>query len=333
MLRRVFIRDAGIVLSGMFICASLLIHSKNSKMKEKRQYDVIIIGGSYSGLAAAMALGRALRNVLIIDAGDACNKQTPQSHNFLTNDGRGPTEIAAVARQQVQLYSTVDFLNASATAARIIQGGFEVQIASGETFTARKIVVATGIKDVLPDIPGFAECWGISVLHCPYCHGYEVRHQKTGILANGDAGFDFATLISNWTDDLTLYTNGNSTLTDHQTSKLEQHKINVMESNIKHLEHRDGYLNNIAFKDGIIAAVTALYAKVPFIQHSPIPQSLGCEFTPEGYIKVDPMQKTTLPGVFACGDNSSRMRTVANAVGAGTTTGMMLNKELIDEDF
>jgi thioredoxin reductase len=314
----------------MFIRGPLLIYSKNSKMKEKRQYDVIIIGGSYSGLAAGMALGRALRDVLIIDAGNPCNKQTPHSHNFLTNDGRTPGDITNIAKQQVQAYPTIDFLNASATAASKIQNGFEVQIASGETFTARKLVVATGIKDVLPDIPGFAECWGISVLHCPYCHGYEVRHKQTGILANGDNGYEFATLIANWTNDLTLYADGKSTLTDQQTAKLNQHNINIVDTEIAALQHSNGYVKNIIFKDGTTASVTALYAKIPFSQ---IPQSLGCEFTLEGYIKVDAIQKTTVSGVFACGDNSSRLRTVASAVAAGTTTGMMLNGELIKEYF
>jgi thioredoxin reductase len=333
MIRRGFIRQTGIVLSGMFIPGPLFIHSKNSKMKAKREYDVIIIGGSYSGLAAGMALVRALREVLIIDAGNPCNKQTPHSHNFLTNDGRTPGDITNIATQQVQAYPTIDFLNASATSASKIQNGFEVQIESGEVFTARRIVHATGIKDVLPDIPGFAECWGISVLHCPYCHGYEVRHQTTGILTNGDNGYDFATLISNWTNDLTLYTNGKSTLTDQQTAKLNQHNINIVETEIAALQHSNGYMKNIIFKDGTTASVTALYAKIPFVQHSQIPQSLGCELTPEGYIKVDAMQKTTVPGVFACGDNSSRMRTVANAVATGTTTGMVLNRELIDENF
>lgn len=171
------------------------------------------------------------------------------------------------------------------------------------------------------------------MLHCPYCHGYEVRHQTTGILTNGDNGYDFATLISNWTNDLTLYTNGKSTLTDQQTAKLNQHNINIVETEIAALQHSNGYMKNIIFKDGTTASVTALYAKIPFVQHSQIPQSLGCELTPEGYIKVDAMQKTTVPGVFACGDNSSRMRTVANAVATGTTTGMVLNRELIDENF
>ncbi|MBK7873144.1 MAG: NAD(P)/FAD-dependent oxidoreductase [Saprospiraceae bacterium] len=302
-------------------------------MKTNNQYDVIIIGGSYSGLAAGMALGRALRKILIIDSGNPCNKQTPYSHNFLTNDGKTPKEIASLARQQVQMYDTIEFFDGLVTIGIKTEDGFEVQVQTGEKFSTKKLVLATGIKDVMPDIPGFAECWGISVLHCPYCHGYEVRHQKTGILANGDAGFELASLISNWTNDLTLYTNGKSTLTEQQRAKLQKHSINVTETEIVRLEYKSGYIENIIFKNGKKAPLKALYARLPFVQHSTIPQSLGCEITPEGYIKIDASQRTTIRGVFACGDNSTRMRTVANAVSMGTTTGLMVNKELIEEEF
>ena len=128
-------------------------------MKQDKQYDVIIVGGSYAGLAAGMALGRALRKVLIIDGGNPCNKQTPQSHNFLTNDGKTPKAIASLAKKQVRMYGSVSFLDAIVTAGSNAQNGFKIQIKSGETFTAKKLVFATGDKDIIPDIPGFAECW------------------------------------------------------------------------------------------------------------------------------------------------------------------------------
>jgi thioredoxin reductase len=194
-------------------------------------------------------------------------------------------------------------------------------------------VFATGIKDIMPDISWFSECWGISVMHCPYCHGYEVKSQKTGIIGNGDDGFALSLLISHWTADLTLYTNGKSTLSAHQAAQLEKHYIPIAEAPIERLEHQKGYLRNVHFKDGSQSPDKVLYARRPFVQHCDIPQSLGCELTAEGYIKVDASQKTTVEGVFACGDNTSRMRTVANAVAMGTTTGMMVNKELIEEVF
>lgn len=307
--------------------------SKSNRMNLENKYDVIIVGGSYSGLAAGMALGRALRKVLIIDSGNPCNKQTPHSHNFLTNDGKTPKEIAGLARHQLAIYSSVSFLDALVTTVGKTEIGFEIQTAAGEKFTARKLVFATGIKDIMPNIPGFTECWGISVLHCPYCHGYEVRNQKTGILANGDAGFELGSLISNWTNDLTLYTNGKSSLTAEQTVKLKKHNIKIVEAEFNQIEHKDGYIENIIFKDRSKMPLKALYARLPFAQHSTIPQSLGCELTNEGYIKTDLSQKTTMQGIYACGDNVSKMRTVANAVSMGTTTGLMVNKELIEETF
>ncbi|WP_339785951.1 NAD(P)/FAD-dependent oxidoreductase [uncultured Imperialibacter sp.] len=297
------------------------------------KHDVIIVGGSYAGLAAGLALGRALRKVLIIDSGKPCNRQTPHSHNFLTQDGTTPAEIASIAKQQVLTYDTVSFLNDRVQSARKLESGFEVFVPSGESFTARKLVFATGIKDVMPEIPGFKESWGKSVLHCPYCHGYEVRGQKTGILANGDSGYEFCMLIANWTSDLTLYTNGSSTLTREQTARLQAHQISIVEDEIEQLEHTNGYLNSLRFKTGKAELVTALYARLPFQQHCDIPQQLGCELGEEGYIKVDAAQKTSVPGVYACGDNITRMRTVANAVSMGTTTGLMVNKELVEEEF
>jgi thioredoxin reductase len=302
-------------------------------MKKKRQYDVIIVGGSYAGLSAAMALGRALRDVLIIDSAKPCNKQTPHSHNFLTNDGKTPKEIASIAKQQVRMYESVSFVNGIAAAGKKNAKGFEIRLETGETFTSKKLVFASGIKDLMPDIPGFAESWGISVLHCPYCHGYEVRHQKTGIFANGDVAFELATLISNWTRDLTVYTNGKSTLSKEQKAKLDKHQIAVIETGIVRLENKNGYIQNILFKDGTKAQVKALYARLPFVQHSAIPVALGCELTNEGYLKIDTAQRTTVSGVYACGDNASRMRTVANAVSMGTTTALMLNKEMVEEVF
>ncbi|MEO5999175.1 MAG: NAD(P)/FAD-dependent oxidoreductase [Chitinophagaceae bacterium] len=302
-------------------------------MTHNNTFDVIIVGGSYSGLAAGMALGRALRKVLIIDGGKPCNRQTPYSHNFITHDGDTPTEIAASAKLQVKNYETVKFFDGLATSGVKNKNGFQIQVASGESFTAKKLIFATGIKDIMPGIDGFEACWGISVLHCPYCHGYEVRHEKTGILGNGESGFELARLISNWTNDLTLFTNGTVTLTAEQTAKLEKHHIKVEEKHVERLEHINGYLTNIIFRDGIKSSIKALYAPVSFEQHCKIPESLGCELTNDGYIKADPFQETTVDGVFACGDNATRMRTVANAVAMGTTAGITVSKKIILEEF
>lgn len=295
-------------------------------------FEVIIIGGSYSGLAAGMALGRALRKVLIIDSGEPCNRYTPHSHNFITHDGSVPGEIAALARQQVEKYNTVTFLDGLALGAEKKDDVFYVLTSANKTFTSKKLIFATGVRDIMPDIPGFEDCWGKSVIHCPYCHGYEVRGERTGILGNGEYAFEFAALIFNWTKDLSVYTNGKSTLTDEQRKKLKGHNINIIEDEVERLEHSGGYLQKLIFRNGKSVALKALYARPPF-KHCDIPESLGCEITDEGYIKIDPTQKTTIPGVYACGDNTIRMRSVANAVAMGTTAGAMVNRELVVETF
>jgi thioredoxin reductase len=295
--------------------------------------DVIIVGGSYSGLAAGMALGRALRQVLIIDSGKPCNRQTPHSHNFITQDGKTPEAIATLARQQVEKYDTVSFFNGLAIKGAKTENGFEIQASTGESFSAKKVIFATGIIDIMANIEGYAECWGISVLHCPYCHGYEVRNERTGILGNGEYGFEFSNLISNWTKHLTLFTNGISTLTVEQTAKIAKHNIKIVEKEIEKLENSNGHLQNIIFKDGTTSSVKAIYAKSPFEQHCIIPETMGCELTDQGYLKTDLMQKTTVHGIYASGDNTTRIRTVANAVAMGTTAGMMANKEIIEEEF
>lgn len=300
---------------------------------ENKQHDVIIVGGSYSGLSAAMALGRALRKVLIIDSNEPCNRQTPHSHNFLTQDGNTPKAIATLARQQVERYGTIEFYNGIAAKGTKTGSGFEIQLETGETFAARKLIFASGIQDLFPPIDGLPECWGISVLHCPYCHGYEVRNQVTGIVANGELAFEFARLLSNWTKELTLFTNGASVLTNEQSAKLVNHGISINEKEIDRLQHNKGEIRNIVFKDGTTFAITALYARIPFAQRCTIPESLGCELTEDGYISTGSFQETTIPGIFACGDNASRLRTVSNAVAAGTTAGMMANRVLLEEDF
>jgi thioredoxin reductase len=154
-------------------------------MTDTNKFEVIIIGGSYAGLSAAMALGRSLRNVLIIDSGLRCNRQTPHAHNFITQDGEQPAVIAEKARIEVLKYKTVQIINDLAVRGIKTKDGFLITTETGQEFQAEKVIFASGIKDIMPDIKGFAACWGVSVVHCPYCHGYEIRDQKTAILANG----------------------------------------------------------------------------------------------------------------------------------------------------
>ena len=300
---------------------------------ENKNFDVIIIGGSYAGLSAGMALGRSLRKVLIINDGKPCNRQTPHSHNFITHDGKTPKEIGELAKKDVEKYNTIHFYDGTALKAEKKEAGFQVETASGDQFHAKKIILASGIKDVMPDIPGFAECWGISVIHCPYCHGYEVKNEETGILANGEMAYEFSKLVFNLTKKLTLFTNGQSALTSEQTEKFAQNSIQMNEDEIERIEHDKGNLKNIVFKNGTSVSLKALYAKIPFQQNFNASENLGCEITEQGFIKVDFMQKTTVPGVFACGDNVTMMRSVANATAQGNFAGAMVNKELSEEEF
>lgn len=300
---------------------------------ESNQYEVIIIGGSYSGLAAAMALGRSLRKVLVIDAGKPCNRQTPHSHNFLKQDGKTPFEISSVARAQVEAYKTISFYSDTVISASKSDPGFLIKTNDGSTFTGLKLIFATGIKDILPEIPGIQECWGISVIHCPYCHGYEVRNEKTGILANGDFGFEFGKMITNWTKDLTLYTNGKSTLTSEQSEKLTSKKVTISEKKISQIIHQDGKIQSLVFEDGSQEKINALYAKPDFEQNTPLISELGCALKENGYVEIDQFHKTNVPGIYACGDNTNMFRSVAFAVSSGTMAGAACNKELIEESF
>ena len=296
-------------------------------------FDVIIVGGSYAGLAAGMTLGRALKNVLIIDDRKPCNRQTPQSHNFLTQDGKAPGEIASNGKQQVQLYKTVQFADATAAHARRVENGFEISVAGGKRFHTKKLLFATGIKDLLPAIDGIADSWGITALHCPYCHGYEVRNKATGILSDGDAGFEFARLLSNWTKDLTLFTNGPSTLTNDQQKDLTNHSIHIVENKIEKVEHNNGHIQKLVFTNAVTISIDALYVPSSFEQHCKIPQELGCELTGDGYISTDIFHETTVPGVYAIGDNASKNRTVANAVSSGASAGIVISKKMIAEEW
>lgn len=297
------------------------------------EYEVIIIGGSYSGLSAAMALGRSLRKTLVIDNGKPCNEQTPHSHNFLTQDGKSPKEIAENARKQVSEYETVHFHQGKAVDAKKSETGFEVTTEKGEKFYSKKLIIATGITDKIPNIKGFKESWGISLIHCPYCYGYEYKGKKTAIIANGDKAVHISSLVKNLTEDVTLITREKANFTDEQREKLKRNNIQVIENEIAELKNNNGIAESIIFSDGTEIKFEAVYGAFPFHQHSEIPKNLGCEFTEFGHIKTEQFQKTNVLGLFVCGDNSSMMRSVSNAVMTGNVAGAMVNMELVTDCF
>ncbi|MGY4538223.1 thioredoxin reductase [Mucilaginibacter sp. UYNi724] len=297
------------------------------------EFDVIIVGGSFAGLSAALSLGRSVRNVLVIDSGEPCNKKASESHNFLTQDGETPAAIALKARKQLEFYTSVKLLAGTAKAVIQKDNYFELTTALAETFTAKKILFATGIKDLMPDIPGFADCWGKSIIHCPYCHGYEVYQEKLAVFSNGNDGFEFSKLISNWSNDLTLYTNGPSTLNHGQQQKLKDHNINIVQTKIAAINCVNGNIQTIDFVDGTLQPIQAVFARVAFEQHCNILEQLGCALTEHGHIMVDDFYATTVPGIYAAGDNTTAMRSVAAAVAAGSAAGAHINKILISDEF
>ncbi|MFD2556530.1 NAD(P)/FAD-dependent oxidoreductase [Sphingobacterium tabacisoli] len=302
-------------------------------MQENINFDAIIIGGSYAGLSAAMALGRSLRRALIIDSGMPCNRYTPHSHNFITQDGNTPSEIAALAKAQVLQYETIDFLHDTATSGKKIEQGFEIRTGCNHVFHARKIIVATGIKDTFPNIKEFDACWGKSVIHCPYCHGYEFRDKKTAILASAEKAIHLAGLVNNLTADLTLISSKESDFSEEHKSKLNQHNIRLLTKEVQEIIHQNGQINALLFSDGTVENFEAVYAAVPFIQHSTIPEQLGCVLNETGYLQTNSFQETSVEGIFAAGDCAGMMRSVAYAVSTGNIAGAMLNHQLVQEEF
>lgn len=295
--------------------------------------DVIIIGGSYAGLAAGMALGRSRRKVLIIDSGLPCNRQTPHAHNLITHDGTPPAAIRQAALEQVLAYPGVRLVEGLATAASGEADRFRVRTAAGETFGAKRLLLATGVRDIPLPIDGFDACWGISVLHCPYCHGYEVRDMALGVIGNGDAGFEYARMVRNWSPELRLLSNGPASFTADQHAALQQLGVRLDERPIRAFAHQAGRLRAVQFDSGPELPLDAVFARGGIAQHSDIAQQLGCELQVGGMmpelIKIDAFGRSSVPGVSAAGDNCSPFRSLASAIAAGTTAGALLNNELI----
>ncbi|QKG55609.1 NAD(P)/FAD-dependent oxidoreductase [Hymenobacter sp. BRD128] len=292
--------------------------------------DVLIIGGSYAGLSAALALGRARRSVLVLDASRPRNRFTPHAHNLLLHDGDAPADLAARARQQVAAYPTVQLLEAQATTAtKLPDGSFEVGTGAHGTFVASRLLLATGLRDELPPVPGFAECWGKSVIHCPFCHGYEVADQPTGIWNNGDEVGHQVKLLLNWSRQLTIFTNGPATFRPEVHELLQAHAIELIETPVTGVLHTDGQLTGLRLADGRTRPLPVLYARLPWHQASELPQQLGCEITEQVLIRTDASYRTTVPGVYAAGDCSVAPPQLALAIAAGNLAGASLSRELI----
>jgi len=275
-------------------------------------YHTIIIGGSYAGLAAALALGRSLRNVLVIDAGKPCNRFTDSAHNFLSRDGTPPADLARAARQDVARYETVRFVKGLATALTGEDRNFTVTTETGDVFRGEKILFATGMRDLLLPVPGLLETWGNTTVHCPYCHGYELRGRPTGLLLNDDMIAHFYPLITNLTDHVELFTNGPAAF---DTTPFRDQGIHVWESPVARMKQTSGQLESVVLEDGTVRKLTAFYLPPPNTQNCPLPEQLGCELSETGHLQTDAMQATTVPGVYAAGDCTTRMRSLHLADG------------------
>ncbi|GGZ31170.1 hypothetical protein GCM10007049_25200 [Echinicola pacifica] len=298
-------------------------------MKTNTLKDVIVIGGSYAGLSAGMALGRSLRDTLIIDAGKPCNAPTPHSHNFLTQDGSTPAEISSLGKEQVLRYPSVNWLSDTVVDCQAEGEMFRVKTQSGQEFRAKRILFTTGIKDLIPEIPGFEACWGKSLIHCPYCHGYEVKGLPTAIFSNSEKALHYANLLPNWTSDLRILTNGPLQIPAESVEMIREKCIPIIDKRIKRLEHENGQIQQVLFEDGSTLSLPVIYAELPFVQTSPLPEALGCALNEGGFISVNEMQQTTVAGIYAAGDNSSPFRAVSNAVAAGTKAGAVINFQLM----
>ncbi|MCU0320684.1 MAG: NAD(P)/FAD-dependent oxidoreductase [Flavobacteriales bacterium] len=292
-------------------------------------HDVIIIGGSYSGLSAALALGRARRSVLIVDANEPCNARVPHSHNLLTHDGEAPQELRAQAIADVSKYPTVYFHKGRVTEVSGSDGAFAVRTAEGIAHTGRKLLLAMGVRDELPAITGLAECWGISAAACPFCHGYEVRDQRIALIGNTPDTFEYVNLVHNWSQQLSVLTNGPAMFTEEQRSNLSGNGIGIVEHTISEVLHDKGQVKSLRLSDGSQLAADALFLRSRTPLPSALPASIGIELTEQGLIKVDFMQHTNVPGVFASGDCASPMRALSMAIASGNIAGAVIVHELI----
>ena len=292
--------------------------------------DFIIIGGSYAGLSAALTLGRARCRVLVLDAGQPRNRTTPHAHNLLLHDGDAPAELAARARQQVAAYPTVQLLDVRATAAeKLPDGTFRVSTAAQGTFAAPTLLLATGLRDELPPLPGFAECWGTSIIHCPYCHGYEVADQTTGLWLNGELVGHMVAMLLNWTRELTVFTNGPATFGADVRELLTAHGIGLEETPVAALWHTGPQLHGLDLASGRTVPLRVLYAGLPRSQASDLPARLGCELDEQNLLRVDALNQTSVPGVYAIGDNCGLGHQLAIAIGMGNRVGAELSRRLI----
>lgn len=294
-------------------------------------HDALVIGGSFAGLSAAMQLARARRTVCVVDAGAPRNRFAAHAHGFFAQDGTPPLELLAKAREKLAPYPTVRFVAARATAARADGDRFVVTTDGGESLLAHRLLLAGGVTDTLPDLPGLRERWGATVLHCPYCHGYEVADRPLGVLATMPGSSHQAALVADW-GPTTFFLNGGSAPDDETQALFRARGVTVEPAPIAALEGRMPDLDALHLADGRRVPVAALFVGPRTRPADGLAEALGCA-TEEGmsgpFIRTDAFKQTSVAGVFAAGDAATQMHNATFASADGVMAGVALHRSLV----
>jgi thioredoxin reductase len=302
------------------------------------QYDVVVIGGGAAGLSGALALSRARRSVLVVDDGAPRNARADHVHNYLGREGATPAELLASGRAEVAGYGG-RFVEGRVAGAERVDDGFRVVLADGGSVGARRLLVTTGLVDELPDVPGVAELFGSDVLHCPYCHGWEVRDRPVGVLG-GPMGVHQALMWRQWTGDVTLFQHTGPAPTDEELKQLAARDIAVVTGVVEGLEVTDGRLTGVRLGTGDVVPREALVVAPRFTARADVLTSLGLETVPQemnghvvgSYVAADPTGATAVPGVWVAGNVADLRAQVIASAAAGLNAAAMLNADLITED-
>jgi thioredoxin reductase len=295
--------------------------------------DTIIIGGGAAGLTAALYLGRFRRKVALFDNGKQANRFSHAAHGFFTRDGTAPSELIEIGHEQLRQYETVTIQSGTVSSIKPSDEHFTLNLDDGTHLTSRKILLATGLKDNIPDIQGLEALWGRSVFHCPYCDGYEMRDQPIAIIGHSATGLHYAKLLRLLTDDIVLCTDGSASPTGEELDALQSYDVKIIESPIERLEGNNEQLEAIVFTDGQKLERKAIFLRPHTEQAAPFAEQLGLKMDENHLVEIDEFGRSSVSGVYAAGDMAARMRQLVIAVMQGASAAIGINNDLIDEDF